>query len=135
MQLFRKLCVLVEWIIPWRTKVLFLQAIWHFLFFNFTTSGLPATWSLYINASTFGKHDSRLLAYAMGIWSYFCGYDIEREGTWHGKFPVNIFSRFETNCFRAANNGRWPVITGHFCVITDQLFCIVQWNFAKILTL
>ena len=35
---------------------------------------------------------------------------------------------------RTANNGRWPVITGPFCVLTDQLFWIVRWIFARILT-
>ena len=35
---------------------------------------------------------------------------------------------------RTANNGRWPVITGRFCVLTDQLFWIVRWIFARILT-
>ena len=27
-----------------------------------------------------------------------------------------------------ASNGWWPVINGHFCIITDQLFWIVRWN-------
>ena len=29
---------------------------------------------------------------------------------------------------RAANNGWWPIITSHFCIITDQIFWIVWWT-------
>ena len=35
---------------------------------------------------------------------------------------------------RTANNSQWLVITGHFCVLTNQFFWIVQWIFARILT-
>lgn len=35
----------------------------------------------------------------------------------------------------AANNSHWSVITGYFCVIINQLFLIVWWNFARLLTL
>ena len=35
---------------------------------------------------------------------------------------------------RAANNGQWLIITSHLGIITNQLFWIIQWNFARILT-